>query len=136
MVLHIAMFSWKNRPTPVGQFSKIFAPDGPSIWRGLSNTGGPSKLGGGLLLKQHSTIYKVIKNEGIHHSSSCWQVFVLEEQELFFIILYYYLRFLFLKIFSYKENCVLFSFASLSICMKVIFNYQESCEITMNKLVK
>jgi hypothetical protein len=28
-----------------------------------------------LLLKQHSTIYKVIKNEGIHLSSSCWRVF-------------------------------------------------------------
>jgi len=50
MVSHIAMFSWKNRPTPVGQFSKIFAPDGPSIWRGPSNMGGPSKLGGGLLV--------------------------------------------------------------------------------------
>ena len=49
MVSHIAIFSWKNRPTPVGQFSKISAPDGPSIWRGPSNTGGPSKLGGGLV---------------------------------------------------------------------------------------
>jgi hypothetical protein len=37
MVSHIAIFSWKNRPTPVGQFSKISASEGPS------------KLGGGLL---------------------------------------------------------------------------------------
>ena len=57
MVFHIALFSWKNRPTPIGQFSKISAPEGPSIWRGPYNTGGPSKLGEGL---RNSKNYKLI----------------------------------------------------------------------------
>jgi hypothetical protein len=45
MVSHIALFFWKNSPTPVGHFPQIFAPDGPCIYGGPFNMGGSSIAG-------------------------------------------------------------------------------------------
>ncbi len=46
MMSRIAIFSRKNCPTPIGRFSKIFTPEGPSIAGGPFNTGGRSITGG------------------------------------------------------------------------------------------
>ncbi len=47
MMSRIAIFSRKNCPTPIGRFSKIFTPEGPSI------AGGPFNTEGGLSLVTH-----------------------------------------------------------------------------------
>lgn len=56
MVWHIAVFLWKNPPTPVGRFLQIFALEGPSIAWGGGYSGSTKDYGGSTVEIQRNTV--------------------------------------------------------------------------------